>query len=433
MLGWAAGSHGTSVILGALTFYLLHYMTGNLGIDVLVASQIIFLVRMYDLVTDPLMGYISDRTETSTGRRRPYLLAGAIGCFITFVALFNVPALSSGSLTIAYIVVVLLLFSTAYTVFNVPYLAMPPEMSADPHERTVLMSFRTVFFVTANLTLTLGGGAILSRYGDADGYAAMGWMVGSTVLLGLLLAYFSTRRVPFGRRTLAHGYTVSEQLLLIVRNRPFCIYIGAKLCLLIANASFSVAFLFFAEYALGRGPELMVSLGIFVTIGTLVALPIWASLARHFGKRNTLMTACLLYAATALTWLLASPDEPGLILNTRIAAIGFCSGGLIAIAFAMLPDVIEYDRIKSGINREGAYSGIYSAIEKIASAFGPLLFGGYLAAMGFVSSQGGERVVQEDATVSAIYVATGAIPAAAALCSAAFLYFYPLDERRLGS
>ena len=109
MFGWAVGSHGTSVMVGAITFYLLFYMTDSLGISVLVASQLIFFVRMYDLVTDLIMGHISDRTNTRIGRRRPYLLLGAITCFASFVALFNLPVMSSEMLTTVVIGIVLVI------------------------------------------------------------------------------------------------------------------------------------------------------------------------------------------------------------------------------------------------------------------------------------------------------------------------------------
>ena len=123
----------------------------------------------------------------------------------------------------------------------------------------------------------------------------------------------------------------------------------------------------------------------------------------------------------------------GHVLNARIVCIGFFTGGIIILGFAILPDTIEYDRLKSGINREGVYSGIYSTMEKIASAFGPLIFGAYLAANGFVSSRAGEQTVQTDATVSAIYNAIGLFPALAVLSAAAVIWFYRLDEQTLRS
>lgn len=133
--GWAVGAHGTSTMIGVLVTYLLIYMTDHLGIAAFTAGAIIFAARMYDLITDPLMGYISDRTRSRWGRRRPYLLLGAVSCFIAFVALFNVPDISNETAMVFYAAFMLILFTTAYTIFNVPYLAMPAEMTDSYNDR----------------------------------------------------------------------------------------------------------------------------------------------------------------------------------------------------------------------------------------------------------------------------------------------------------
>jgi GPH family glycoside/pentoside/hexuronide:cation symporter len=431
MFGWAVGSHGTSVMVGAITFYLLFYMTDSLGISVLVASQIIFFVRIYDLITDLIMGHVSDRTQSKIGRRRPYLLIGAIGCFVTFVLLFNLPVFDSELTLLIAITLTLILYSTAYTIFNVPHLAMPAEMTSGYHERTVLMSYRVVFFISAQMLLAVGGAQLLKHFGDALGYAMFGWIIGSTVLIAMLLSFWMTRNVPFNARTENVSYSIKEQVQLVLKNRPFTIFISAKLCLLTANASFSAAFLFFAEHVVKRGPALMMSLGIFLTLGTIASIPLWTFVSKRFGKRKTLITSCLCYAAVMTTWLLASPTEADLFLNGRILLIGLCLGGIMIIGFSLLPDTIEYDRLTSGINREGVYTGMYSTMEKAASAFGPLLFGSILGVVGFVSSKAGERVIQPDAAVEVIYFAVGILPAAAAIAAACIMIFYKLDASQL--
>ncbi len=433
MLGWAAGGHGTSVMIGVLTLFLLNYLTDNVGIGILVASQIIFVVRMYDLVTDPVMGIISDRSGSRIGRRRPYLLVGAITSFVAFVMLFNLPQFASTGALAAYVTLVLVLYSTAYTIFNVPHLAMPAEMTLDYHERTRLMSCRLVFFITAILVLSIAGGQILSKLGEARGYPVFGWAIGATVLLAMAASFFFTAGTRFSERTLVSEYSLRQQAMLIWENKHFCIFLLAKFFLLMAQASFTVAFLFFAKYALGRGPELIVTFGVFQLIGTLIALPAWPYVSKRLGKRKALMVASIAYALVMLTWLLASPSEPDWVLNLRVMGIGLCSGGIIVLGFSILPDTIEFDRSTHGINREGVYSGIYSSMEKAASAVGPLIFGAYLSANGYASSTAGEQVVQPDAAVQAIYVGIAVFPALATLSAALVMFFYTLDEDLLKS
>ena len=427
--GWAVGAHGSQVMIGIYVFYLLFYLTDVLGIPALDAGRIVFLVRIYDLVTDPVMGWLSDRTNSRHGRRRPWLLAGAFGCTFTFILLFNLPAFATQSETVLAVTVVLVLYATAYTLFNVPHLAMPAEMTSDFHERTVLMSYRVVFFATANFAAVLGGSLLLQEFGNEQGYPLLGWMVGATILASMLACYRLTASAPFNARSEPSRYTPRQQLRIIAGNKPFVVFILAKLGMLTAQASQVAAFLFFSEYVLQRGAALLTSLGIFLTIGPVVAAPGWTWLSRRWGKRNAFMLAALLYAIVVATWLLSGPAEPAWLTNVRVGALGLVLGGVIILGFALLPDTIEYDRRRSGINREGIYSGLYSTMEKAASAFGPLLFSVLLAANGFVSSRGGETVVQPDATVTVIYLAVGLFPALAALFAVAMLTQYDLDER----
>ncbi len=145
------------------------------------------------------------------------------------------------------------------------------------------------------------------------------------------------------------------------------------------------------------------------------------------------MLAAFLYALVVASWLLSGPAEPEWLTNLRVAALGLVVGGVIILGFALLPDTIEYDRRRSGLNREGVYSGLYSTMEKAASAFGPLVFSVFLARNGFVSSKAGETVVQPDATVSVIYLAVGLFPALAALFAVAVLTRYDLTEEKLAA
>jgi glycoside/pentoside/hexuronide:cation symporter, GPH family len=430
-LGWAVGAHGTSTMIGVLVTYLLNYMTDVLGIAAFMAGAIIFGARMYDLVTDPLMGYISDRTQSRWGRRRPFLLLGSFVCFIAFVALFNVPNIDSETGMAIYAAFLLILFTTAYTIFNVPYLAMPAEMTDSYNERTSMMGYRVVFFTTANLGLFLGGALLLRTYGPEQGYALMGWILGAFLLASMLVSFYATRSAPRFERTESSHLSIREQIALVGDNKPFMVFLAVKLCQLIAQASSQAALIFFGVYVLQRNDELLIAFGTYFTVSTFVAIPLWTWAGKRFGKKPVYMAAAILYAIVMSTWLLSDASELQWIVNARIFSIGVAVTGILVIGYSILPDTMEYDRRRTGLNREGVYAGLYSTMEKAASGFGPLLFGAYLGSMGYVSTRGGEFAAQPDAAVSGIYMGLAVFPAAAAALSAVLLIFYKLDEKTL--
>ena len=430
-IGWAAGTHGTSTMIGVLVTIMLGYLTTVLGIEAAIAGAIIFASRLYDLVIDPLMGHVSDRTKSHLGRRRLYLMWGALACFATFVLLFNVPTIDDMTTRVIYVAVLLFLFNSAYTIYNIPYLAMPAEMTERYHERTVLMSYRVVFFTTASLFIFLGTAALTKAFGASVGYNIFGWLVGGVMGLSMLVAFLSTAKAPRLERSEGIQLPITVQIRLVLSNRPFAIYLGVKLLQLTAQASSNAALLFFGAYVLKDPQAMLVAFGSFFPVGTFLAIPAWVWLGKRIGKRNSFMTAGVIYAAVMLTWLLVSEGEPTWSLGLRLLLLGAAVSGVLVVGFAILPDTIEYDRRRTGINREGVYAGLYSTMEKLAAAFGPLIFGGYLSAAGFVSSQGGEVVAQPNAAISAIYIGMAVIPAVASLLSAALLSFYDLSEEKL--
>ncbi len=247
----------------------------------------------------------------------------------------------------------------------------------------------------------------------------------------MLVTFFSTRAVPRYERSEESHISVRDQLALVADNKPFMIFLAVKLCQLIAQASSQAALIFFGVYVLQRNEELLLAFGTYFTISTFVAIPLWTWAGKRFGKKPVYMTAAILYAIVMSTWLLSDSSEAHWIVNARIFGIGVAVTGILVMGFSILPDTMEYDRRRTGLNREGIYAGLYSTMEKAASGFGPLLFGAYLGAMGYVSTRGGELAAQPDAAVSGIYIGLGVFPAAAAALSAVLLTFYKLDEKTL--
>jgi len=163
-MGWGLGSLSMSAMFNAVSLLLLTFLIEFVGIPAVTAGALILVSKIYDAVTDPLMGILSDRTKSRWGRRRPYLMLGGLLAGLSFIMIFTVPTFENQNTTLIYVFVALLLNATAYTVFNVPYLTMPAEMTDSYHERTSLMSFRVSAIAGGQLLSSVIGPVIIAEF-----------------------------------------------------------------------------------------------------------------------------------------------------------------------------------------------------------------------------------------------------------------------------
>jgi GPH family glycoside/pentoside/hexuronide:cation symporter len=434
-LGWALGSMGTGVMIGALTGYGLYYMTNYLGIAAGLAGLLIGLSKFYDMISDPVMGQISDRTKTKWGRRRPYLLVGTIACPLALLALFHMPTFESSALTIALLFFILLLYATAFTSFNVPYFAMPAEMTSHYHERTVIMSQRVFFSTMSVVSISVLGPYVIEWFGGGvAGYQGMSWVLALIVFLAMGATFLLTGDVAFTSRSERGDYRFRNQARLILNNKPFCTFVVAKSLIFIGSASAQGTLLFMGKFVLDRGEMILVGFGVGYTLGVVVSLPIWTHLiAKVLDKRNAFRIASIGLGLTMFTWWYATPDESMAIFYSRFFLLGIFSAGGLVSGSAMLPDMMEFDRHRSGVSQEGLYAATFSLIEKIAYTAGPAMLGLLLGAAGFISVEKGQFVEQPESAITAIRAAVSLIPAVLSVTGGLLIGFYDLDEAKLKS
>lgn len=430
-MGWGVGSLGMAVMFGLISTFALSFMTNFLAISAGVAGLLLGLSKIYDGVTDPIMGVISDRTGGKMGRRRPYLLAGAFMLAASMVLMFNVPDFATPNGAAIYMTAMLLLYATAYTVFNVPYLAMPAEMTEGYHERSYLMSFRVYGIAGAGYVGYFAAPIIIDFFGGGRaGFESMAWIMGGAVLISSLACFYFTKDAPFKHKVESAPVGFRAQVRLLLQNRPFLWLMMAKMFGLLGQALSNPAKAFFFPLVLGAS---LTSFGwywaAFYT-AMIVSQRLWLKLGKSHGKRNIFVTALLLTVVVNLTWLLASPTEAYALTILRGVALGFLGGATLLMGQAMLPDTMEYDMRITGLRREGVYSGVYTTIEKFAFAFGPAVTGIVLASMGYISSSDG-FVEQPDSAILAVYICAAGLPALAGLLGALSLLGYDLTEEKL--
>ena len=255
MWGWGVGSLGTVTLLYLFGSLILFYMTNFLGIEAALAGTVLFVTRLYDLVSDPLMGFISDRTTSPWGRRRPWLFLGALLCAVSCALLFSGSFLVAQDHGTLYISLVILLYFTGYTMYNVPYLAMPAEFTSDAQERSRLMSARVFFVAVAGIVATGLAPLLIQAFGDgAGGYARMSWVMAVMIGAAMLIPVVATRSAP-STSAQRHAINRKEWFRSAWQNTPFKMLMGAKLLQLFGLASGSATLFFFVIQVLWRGPD----------------------------------------------------------------------------------------------------------------------------------------------------------------------------------
>ena len=423
LLGFGLGSLGTGIFSTTPGVLLLYFLTDTLGVPAALAGLAVFLPKAWDVIADPVMGFISDRTRSRYGRRRPYLLAGAIGMAITYVFLFTVPVFASPLTSFWYVMILFALSATAYTVFAIPYVSMPAEMSADSGERTRIMAYRMSFAMAGAIVGSAGAPGLVHAFGGGrHGYSGMSIVVGGICAVAMLSAFLATRNVRLNESVVVEG-GIGLQLAHALRNRHFRALALAYIMQIIGIGTLIAAAPYYASRILHDGEGLVGKMLLIMMGVATLSVSLWNLLAQRYGKKLSYYLAIvLLTASTGGMWWL-SPGTPIGWLYGLLALIGLGFGAQQVLPFAMLTDVIHAD--PSGAGREGVTTGFWVAGEKFGLALGPLLAAIILQAGAFHEGLPA-AAAQPPSALIAIRVAFSLVPAALLLTSVWLLTRYRL-------
>ena len=429
MLSWGLGSLGVAILFNTQNVLLTRFMTDEMGIAAGTAGFLLLVTKLYDAITDPLMGFITDHTESRWGRRRPWIFIGGVGAACSFIYLFNAPT-SIGP--IIGIFIGLIAYSTFYTMFNVPYLSMPAEMSNIPSERTTLMSWRMRAIGLGQLIgSALAPVMVFWLGGGLSGHGFMALILGVLAMISIALCAMGTagarQTAPQEKQKLLTWSAVQ----LIFENRPFLFLLLTKFLQLTATAVSLASTAYFFQHWLGKGFDV---LGIYFAIGSVVIImvqPFWIRMVKRYPKSEIYKVAAIGYALVSFSWYFTDADSGMIDIAIRGIVSGVSSGGLLLMGQAMLPDTIHYDYLRTGLRREGIFAGLYTTAEKISFAIGGAMAGLLLQFFGYRSSVSGVEVTQSDETIFGIFILSAVIPALLMLLSCVSLNYYRLKESDL--
>jgi len=333
---------------------------------------------------------------------------------------------------VATVVFAAFFYATAYTIFNVPYLAMASDMPISYHERSRLMSFRVSSIGIGQLLAGVLAPLLLVWFGGGQaGFAGMSLVMGALVLAACWTTFFATAGA--GARAIAPREKRPARLTLrsVLGNRPFALLLGTKMLQLTGFAVLQSTLAFFVLQVLEAGAGMLATIFTIKTLVLIGSMPLWLAVSRRIGKVRTFQLGALVFTIGSLSWLLAGPGHPVPLIVAQAALTGFGSSGMLLVGQALLPDTIAWDRHLNGDNREGALTGFYSMAEKFAFALGLAFTGVILGTAGYIEGQGDAVGMQPDSAIRAVYACIGVVPCLFALAAAAVLRWYTLDERTM--
>jgi GPH family glycoside/pentoside/hexuronide:cation symporter len=382
-LSYGVGDIANNVFIVTAGMYLLFFLTNEVQVSPALAGIALLFPKLWDVVSDPMMGLITDRTKSRFGRRRPYLLFGAVPFGLSFVFLFIIPRYTSETLRAIHVALMYALGCTAFTVVNVPYSSMVAEMTDDYNERMSLTSFRMIF---ASAGALAAGALVLPLVqiggGGQRGYLAMSLLYGLIIVASCLVCFWGTRRAK-ALPAAEQPTPFREQVKIAVRNFPFLMLIASYFAQALAIGVMMAGFVYYVKYAMKLPETAMDLVYPLFLVTAIVFIPVWVKVGRRLGKIRAYSIGLALFCLLIFSLFFTPASLLSLFyIQVFVLGVGFSSFQLFP--FSMLPDTIEYDELQSGLRREGVFSGLWSGGQKIAYSLGPPLVGLALSRSGFV-------------------------------------------------
>ncbi len=417
--GIASGTYGT--VPGLI---LMPFLTDLLGVEAAIAGMIVFAPKAWDFFLNPIAGRLSDRSRHPHDRRRPFILRAGILLALAFLAMFFGPSAPP----VAAALWVLLLFlasATVYAFFQVPYLAMSAEITDDYSERTRLVTWRVIVFTLAILVSGATAPALVELVGGVTGYRIMAGTMAVLIVAGTVGVWWGTRHVALTREEVAGG-RLFGQLALVLRDRDARTLVASFVLQAVAIGMVLGGVVYVARHVVHDPGVATIAFVCFVA-PAVVLTPAWSALGRRIGKKGGFAAATVVMTAGLVALLSARSGDPTpMLIASGVVGVGYAGAQLFPLA--MLPDLAAEDAKRSGTNRIGMISGVWSGFELLGYALGPAVLGLVLSLGGYTATTGAE-VVQSEAAQWAIVLGVSVIPAALCAISLAPLSRYRLDAR----
>jgi len=371
-LGYGSGDYALNLFGQSVGFYLFFYYNEVVGLSANLVGIVFIIAGIWDAVSDPIAGYITERTNTRWGAYRPYILFGALPLAISFALLFYPVQFQNEYMLAIYVVIILLLFRTFYTFVSIAYSALSARLTSPGPERVKLISVRMYCGFLGGLSVTALAGYLQEQYSDGKAFPILGFVCASIAIVVLLACFKSTTEYTRSGSTDRPALSFEELRKTLLNNPAFTSIPLGIFAVTIANTFVGTGLLYYFEHIVGN--RLAGNSAIFIMVGTpIVTIPIWSFIAIKYGFKKTWQVGCLVGAIGVATLFV---DTQSIVLT--VSKFGLIAIGLSAFSvlfWNMLPDAIEYGEKTTKVRNEAIIVGIASSFQKISGALSAFLFG----------------------------------------------------------
>lgn len=421
-IGYSLGDTASHFVWDMVGFWLLFFYTDIYGISAAAAGTIMMIARFWDMAIDPIIGVVSDRTNTRWGKFRPYILFGAIPYAVLAILTFTTPDFGEvGKIIYAGATYVLLM--TAYAFINLPYSALGAVMSADTYERAGLNTYRFIAgfigqFVVTGLALTLA-----NYFGGGD--KAQGFQYTVFLFAGLSLVFFfitfktTKERVQPPKE---QKNSVKADFGNLFKNRAWVILAIVGIVSFIMFAMQNAAIAYYFKYYLGREDNVQL-FNVLGTVALIVALPLSKPLAKRFGNKNVFIGSSLISGLFfMLIYLPGVTDLTTIYIFNIIAKMAYAPA--VPLLWTMIADAADYGEWKSGRRATGLYFSAAVFAQKAGWGIGAAIAGWILSISNFMPN-----VEQTSEAITGIKLLVSVIPGILYMSCAIFMIFYNIDKK----
>jgi GPH family glycoside/pentoside/hexuronide:cation symporter len=430
---YGIGELAAAVPSSLSAFFVLYFFTSVAGLNPALAGGVLLFGRIWDAINDPLVGWLSDRTQSPLGRRFPWMLIGIVPLSICFVLLWTVPSVETQWGLFTYYATLSLFAFASLTAVQLPYTALAAELSDDYDERTALIGMKSAFSIGGSILGLVMAQIVFDQVAEPqDQYHVLGLISASLAVFMIVICVAGTHRrywqVQAHRPPLTpslHSTSLLADIRSVFRNTAFQNILGLYLCGWMGIQLTAAMLPYFVDTWMGLSESHVARMALSVQGTAIAMVMVWERVAKLSGKRTVFMSGAPL-AIMALTALITlQPGEVFMMYGLGIVA-GAGVATMYMVPFSMLPDVVDLDELETGMRREGLYFSAVVFLQKLGIATALFASGTLLNMTGFAA----QASTQPEQALWAIRLLIGPLPAVLLLGSLWFAYQYPIDRQR---